>query len=62
MTYADLLREYGSFSDVARELGLTRAAVSVWRKRGVPLSRQFELEVRTKGRLRAARPGDKEAR
>ena len=37
-----VIRFFGSGSEVARQLGLTRAAVSAWPKT-VPLLRQYQL-------------------
>ena len=60
MTHSDLVRLYGSGSDAAAALGVTRAAVSVWKRRGIPIARQFEIQLKTGGKLKAARPGQVE--
>ena len=35
LTVEDVLKIYRSGSDIARALGVSRAAVSIWRKRGL---------------------------
>jgi hypothetical protein len=53
MNVDDLVMKFGSESEAARKLGLTRAAISVWRKRGIPVQRQALIQLMTRGRLRA---------
>ncbi len=56
MTLDDLISHYGSISEIARTLHISRAAVHQWRKYKVPLDRQIELEGLTKGAVRADVP------
>jgi hypothetical protein len=56
MTYTDIVRYYGTASEASRKLGLTRAAVSVWRRRGVPYGRQAQIQLATRGKLKASLP------
>jgi hypothetical protein len=45
MTYQKLLQAWGgNASALARELGVTRATVAVWKKRGIPMSRMAQLQ------------------
>lgn len=44
MTYETILQAWGgNASSLARELGLTRAAVAIWKKRGIPAERIPEV-------------------
>lgn len=55
MTFTDIMI-YFEFrqTNVARALGITRATVSHWRKKGrIPYGRQCELEALTHGKLKA---------
>jgi hypothetical protein len=55
MKTSDAIQHFGSAANLARALGITRAAVSLWGERP-PLGRQYELEVLTGGALKAQRP------
>jgi DNA-binding transcriptional regulator YdaS (Cro superfamily) len=57
MTPKDLIAFFGSLSAVARALGCKPQTVSGWIEAGeVPEGRQYQAELATEGRLRAARP------
>lgn len=51
MTKTAAIRHFGSQTALARQLGLTKQAVSMWPER-VPLLRQYQLERITAGALR----------
>ena len=52
MTYAQIVRYYGTASNVARALGISRQAISKWGKRGhVPYEAQLLIEKATDGKL-----------
>jgi DNA-binding transcriptional regulator YdaS (Cro superfamily) len=55
MTLDQVVKHYrGNQSTAARELGVTRAALSIWGKRGrIPYLTQCMIEVVTKGALKA---------
>lgn len=55
MTFVDLLIHYGRGSSVAKALGVSRNAVSLWKKRGIPYSRQCQIQIHTNGKLRASK-------
>lgn len=58
MTPTDVIRYYGSIRKAADALGIEYATVWNWQKTGkVPPQRQFEIEVRTAGKLQADRAG-----
>jgi len=55
MTYKDVLRHFGSQAAVAESVGVTLEAVKQWQQRNqVPKGRQWQLQVLTSGKLRAA--------
>ncbi len=56
MTYKQLVLFYGTPSEAARRLGVTRAAVNVWRNKGIPTGRQAYIQILTHGKLLADRP------
>ena len=64
MTFDDLIRKYGDDNTaIAKGLGTDRQLVAHWRKKGViSPSRQAWIQVQTKGRLRADKPEDHDAR
>ena len=53
MTKDQAIAHFGTQAALARALGIQRAAVHGWR--GVPLGRQYQLEVLTGGALKADR-------
>ena len=52
MTTADVLEYFGSATKAAAELGITAQAVQAWGDTP-PKGRQFEIQVLTKGKLKA---------
>lgn len=56
MKVTQLSKQFGNQTKAADFLGLTRATISVWKKRGIPLKQQFRIERITNGKLRAERP------
>jgi hypothetical protein len=56
MTYGEVIAHFGSQAQAARALGINQASVSVWRLRGVPLGRQYQLEIVTTGALKVDEP------
>ncbi len=57
MTYAELIEHYGTASEAARKLGVSRPLLSMWKKRGeIPVGRQALIQIQTRGRLRADNP------
>lgn len=53
MTKKDLVDCFGSMAAAARALGRTRSAVQQWPE-DLPARVQFEIEGRTKGKLKAS--------
>lgn len=58
MKPSDLETHFGSQIEAARALGLDRRTVWAWFSRGsIPIGRQYQIEVATKGKLKAQRSG-----
>ena len=53
MTYDQVIKHFGGVSAAANALGVTRSAVSQWRKDGITHPRQCAIELATKGALKA---------
>lgn len=62
MTYADLINFYGSQGAAARALGLAQSSVWEWQEKGVPLPRQAQYQLITRGKLKADLPEPTEER
>lgn len=56
MDYKDLAEFYGNGNRAANALGLHRQTVNKWKKNGIPFEQQFRIQMKTKGRLKAAMP------
>lgn len=57
MNHADLIRLYKTATAAARALGYSKQRVSVWKARGaIPLGTQFEINHKTRGRLKVTPP------
>jgi DNA-binding transcriptional regulator YdaS (Cro superfamily) len=52
MRKADAIAAFGTAAELARALGITRAAIHQWGDT-VPLARQYQVERLTQGRLKA---------
>jgi DNA-binding transcriptional regulator YdaS (Cro superfamily) len=61
VTYADLIKFFGTQKAAAEALGLKQPSLSEWRESGIPEPRQAQYELVTKGKLRATRPIAKSA-
>lgn len=57
MNAQDIITHFGTASMASKKLGVTRAAISIWKRRGIPLGRQALIQLQTRGRLKADRPG-----
>lgn len=61
MTPKDLEAHFGSKQEIAKALGASLPTVYDWFERGeVPEGRQYQAELATDGKLRAARPALRE--
>jgi DNA-binding XRE family transcriptional regulator len=61
MTRKDIIRYYGSQAEAARRLGCKPQTIIDWELTGVPEGRQYQVELATRGKLRAAKPADRKA-
>lgn len=54
MTPDQVIEYYGTQRKAAEALGVTQPAISTWLRKGrVPETRQYQIEVRTGGQLKA---------
>ena len=60
MDYKSLIRHFKTQQLAANALGLDQSTISGWRS-GIPLLRQYQIQVVTSGKLRAKRPNGKAA-
>lgn len=57
MTVTEVEAHYSTLTAAAKELGITRQAISKWRdNNSIPFNTQYRIEVLTNGELRADRP------
>lgn len=60
MTPNDLKKHFGTKAKIARATGASWASVQDWFNNGeVPEGRQYQIELATKGQLRASRPANR---
>jgi hypothetical protein len=61
VTFAQLMKRFGTQAEIARQFTppLAASTVCMWQTRGIPRGRQVELELLTKGALKADRPAKK---
>lgn len=56
MTHSELLAFFQNSNQKAADaLGVSKQAVSAWKDRGIPVPRQYQIEVITGGVLRVGR-------
>lgn len=53
MNTDDLVKHFGSRDKAEAQLGIYRQLWDHWRKGGIPKMRQFQIQVLTRGRLKA---------
>lgn len=55
MTITEVIKHFGDIAGTAAKLGITYQAVQQWVKRDrIPSGRQYQIQLITKGRLKAA--------
>jgi transcriptional repressor of cell division inhibition gene dicB len=55
MNIDKVLDHFGGTAEACQALGVTKGAISQWRKDGIPELRQFQIETLTKGKFKAER-------
>lgn len=55
MTIEEVIEHYGSVTQTAKALRVTRPTVYRWQEKGVPLTYQALIEIQTKGALKLDR-------
>lgn len=53
MKFQDLIDYYGSQRQLAEALGISKQVASYWKRAGIPIGRQYEIQVLTGGKFRA---------
>jgi hypothetical protein len=53
MNFIELVNHFGSQANAAKAVGTSAQVVSAWKKNGIPLGRQYEIQILTGGVLRA---------
>lgn len=53
MTFQELIDHYGSQKQVAEALGISKQLASYWKRAGIPIGRQYEIQILTGGKFRA---------
>ena len=61
MTRKDIIKFFGSQAEAARRLGCKPQTIIDWETAGVPDGRQYQVELATRGKLRADKPADRKA-
>ena len=56
MTYEQLIEFFGTQRAAGEALGIAQPSVSEWKEKGIPLPRQAQYELLTRGKLKAIRP------
>lgn len=53
MKFNEVLRHYGSIINIAYAMQVSLPTVYGWKKNGIPYPRQCQIEIETKGKLKA---------
>lgn len=53
MNVEQVVKAFGGPGKACEALGMTRQALSLWRKHGIPKLRKFQIEKLTNGKLKA---------
>ena len=53
MKFQELVDHYGSPKQVADALGISKQLAHYWKRNGIPIGRQYEIQVLTAGKFRA---------
>lgn len=58
MDYEDVVKHFGTCAKAAKELGLRRQTVHRWKEIGITFEKQFIIQMKTKGKLKAQLPAE----
>jgi hypothetical protein len=50
-----IIEHFGSQSALARALGIKQPSIAEWRERGIPIPRQYQIQVVTDGLFKVSR-------
>lgn len=53
MTFDELMQHFGTQTKAGDALGVAQTTVAEWKKTGIPLPRQYQIQVLTGGILKA---------
>ena len=53
MNFQELIEHFGTQAKAAKAIGTSAQVVSAWKKNGIPIGRQYEIQFLTGGKLRA---------
>ncbi len=53
MTFQELIEHFGTQTATAQALGIHQSSVSEWQQKGIPVPRQYQIQVLTGGKLQA---------
>lgn len=54
MTLEETLKFYGGVKSLADSIGVSRQTIYLWKEKGkIPFARQAQIELETKGKLKA---------
>lgn len=56
MDYEQIMSKFRIQQEFADFIGADQGTISRWKRNGIPLARQFQIEEMTNGELRADRP------
>jgi hypothetical protein len=61
VNFKQLIKRFGTQAEIAKQFSppLAASTVCMWQTRGIPRGRQVELELLTKGDLKADKPAKK---
>ena len=55
MKFTDLITHFKTQQKIADVIGIDQSAISQWKYAGIPIPRQYQIQVITNGKLKAER-------
>ena len=56
MDFQELKKHFGTQAKAAQAIGTSAQVVSAWKRNGIPIGRQYEIQFLTGGALKASPP------